>query len=284
MWAVVIPAKDEAARIGPLLQTLLRLPVGLVIPVINGCTDMTEGIVGRVEDPRVRPLFFGDPLGYDVPRIAGALYAQQRGARAVLFVDADLSGKLDGLLVRLAQAVTEDRYDLALTDCYAETPIPCRESAAKRVYEGRVRLNEALGRPDLGPAIPSHGPVAVSRRLLRDLDPALLGVPPLCQAVAVKRGLKVGVAGRLPHRALGSAPRPVEHQLKIAETILGDCSAGATWARTGRPDRRGQDGYHSARRFDLVGCEPPEKALTPPPAKKAIIQVGWPNQSTVRTR
>lgn len=274
MWAVVLPAKDEAARIGPLLQQLLRLPVGLIIPVINGCTDMTEGIVGRVEDPRVKPLFFGEPLGYDVPRIVGALYAQQRGARAVVFVDADLSGKLDGLLVRLAQAVTEDKYDLALTDCYADTPIPYRESAAKRVYEGRVQFNQALGRPDLGPAIPSHGPAAVSRRLIRDLDPALLGVPPLCQAVAVKRGLRVGVAGRLPHRSLGSASRPVEHQLKIAETILGDCRAGATWAKTGRPDRGGHDGYHSARRFDLTGYEAPERSLMTP-TKKATIKVGW---------
>lgn len=274
MWAVVLPAKDEAARIGPLLQQLLRLPVGLIIPVINGCTDMTEGIVGRVEDPRVRPLFFAEPLGYDVPRIVGALYALQRNARAVVFVDADLTGRLDGLLVRLAQAVTEDRFDLALTDCYAETPIPYRESAAKRVYDGRLELNEALGRPDLGPAIPSHGPAAVSRRLIRELDPALLGVPPLCQAVAVKSGLKVGVAGRLPHRTLGSAPRPVEHQTKIAETILGDCCAGATWAKKGRPDRGGHDGYHPDRRFDLTGYEAPERTLMKQP-KKTPLQVGW---------
>ncbi|HLO02433.1 MAG TPA: glycosyltransferase [Symbiobacteriaceae bacterium] len=275
MWAVVLPAKDEAARIGPLLQQVLRLPVGLIIPVINGSNDMTEGIVGRVEDPRVRSLYFAEPLGYDVPRIVGALYARQRGARAVLFVDADLTGKLDGLLIRLAQAVTEDKLDLALTDCYAETPVPFRESAAKRVYEGRVALNEALGRPDLGPAIPSHGPVAISRRLLQELDPALLGVPPLCQAVAVKRGLRVGVAGRLPHRALGSAPRPVEHQLKIAETILGDCRAGTNWAKNGRPDREGHDGYHSERRFDLTGYEAPERALATP-VKKSTIKVGWP--------
>lgn len=269
MWAVVLPAKDEAARIGPLLQQLLRLPVGLIIPVINGSTDMTEGIVGRFEDPRVKSLYFAESLGYDVPRIAGALYAQQRGARAVLFVDADLTGKIDGLVVRLAQAVTEDRLDLALTDCYAETPIPYRESAAKRVYDGRVRLNEALRRPDLGPAIPSHGPSAVSRRLLRELDPALLGVPPLCQAVAVRRGLQVGVAARLPHRALGSAQRPVEHQLKIADTILGDCCAGVNWVRDGRPERDGFEGYHPERRFDLVGLGAPERLLRSPSRTRA---------------
>lgn len=266
MWAVVTPAKDEAARIGSLLQQILRLPVGLIIPVINGSTDMSEGIVGRIDDPRVRPLFFDDALGYDVPRIAGALYAKQRGAKAVIFVDADLTGRLDAILVRLAQSVTEDRLDLALVDCYAETPVPFRESAARRVYEGRVQLNEALGRPDLGPAIPSHGPSAISRRLLEQLDPALLGVPPLCQAVAIRAGLTVGVAARLPHRALGSAPRPAEHRLKIAETILGDCLAGQNWAAGRGPDREGHDGYHPGRRFGLVGCEPPEQALAPAPS------------------
>jgi hypothetical protein len=273
MWAVVLPAKDEAARIGPLLQQILRLPVGLIVPVINGSTDMTEGIIRRTDDPRIEPLYFDEPLGYDVPRIAGALHAKKRGARAVLFADADLTGRLDGLLVRLAQSVVEDGVDLALTDCYAQTPIPFRESAARRVYEARVQLNETLGRPDLGPAIPSHGPSAVSRRLLERLDPALLGEPPLCQAVAVRQGLKVGVVGRLPHKALGSAPRPVEHRLKIADTILGDCRAGTNFAKGGMPDREGLQGYHPARRFDLTGHEPPERAL----ATAVQRAVSWPS-------
>jgi hypothetical protein len=258
VWAVVIPAKDEAGRIGVLLQQLLRLPVGLVIPVINGCTDMTEAVVSRQTDARIRPLSFAPPLGYDVPRIAGAEVAHRAGASVVIFVDADLTGQLDQTVVRLAQAVVEEGVDLALTDCYAQTRIPFRESAARQVYQRRLQLNEELGRPDLGVAIPSHGPVAVSRRLLTRMPGELLGVPPLMQAHAVRDGLRVAVAASLPHRLLGSAPRPADHRLRIAETIIGDCLAGRNWARGEGPDREGHLGYHPYRRFDLLGLVSPD--------------------------
>lgn len=257
MLAVVIPAKDEAAAISGLLRDSLRLGAELVVPVLNGCTDMTAEIVRRNGDRRVRPVQFKEPLGYDVPRIAGARAALAAGASTILFVDGDLTGPLFGRLLELVESVRRGRLDLSLADCYVATEVPHRESAARDVYQARLGLNEALGRPDLGAAIPSHGPSVVSRRLLEQIPLATLGVPPLMQAHAIKAGLRVGLGTGMPHRELGSASRDRTHRLKIAQTIIGDCLQAVCFAE-GRPaDRQGQVGYHAERRFDLVGVEAP---------------------------
>lgn len=257
MMAVVIPARNEAARIGELLQRALRLPVGLVIPVLNGCTDMTPAVVGRLQERRIRPLVFREPLGYDVPRIAGARAALEAGARGVLFVDGDLAGRLDRQLLSLLERVRRGA-DLALCDCYQDTPLPAGDSTASRVYGARLRLNRALGKGELGPAIPSHGPAAVSSRLLELVAPASVGVPPLMQAQAARAGLRIEIGAQVPHRELGSAQRDREHRLQIAETIIGDCELGVCCAELRRPDRGGYGGYHPQRRFDLLGLVAPD--------------------------
>jgi hypothetical protein len=252
MLAMVIPARNEAARIELVVRLGLRLGAGLVIPVLNGCEDMTPEVVRRIGDKRVKPLHFREALGYDVPRIAGARLALEEGALGVLFVDADLGGPIFGGLLNLAEGIKRGRLDLALADCYADTPVPYRQSAASEVYQARLRLNRALQRPDLGPAIPSHGPCGVSRTLLERVPERTVGMPPLMQAHAVLAGLQVGVAAQIPHRDLGSVKRGKEHGLRIAETIIGDCLEGVCLAE-GRPlDREGHIGYHSERRFDLL--------------------------------
>lgn len=257
MLAVVMPARNEAARIGTVLRQVLRLPVGAVIPVLNGCQDMTAEVVRRIGDKRVHPIQFREALGYDVPRIAGVQKALELGARAVLFVDADLTGPILGGLMALADKVRRGELDLALSDCYAETRVPRGPSTAATVYRQRMALNQALGREDLGPAIPSHGPSAVSRRLLEQVPLSSIGVPPLMQAYACLAGLRVGIAAALPHRSLGSAQRERAHKRRIAETIIGDCLEGTCLAEGLPMDRQGHDGYHGERRFDLVGLEPP---------------------------
>lgn len=257
--AVVIPARNEAAHIQSAIRQVLAIRgLGLVIPVLNGCTDLSADMVRRIPDSRIKPLHFSEPLGLDVPRIAGARAALSQGASAVLFVDGDLEGRLQGRLAILVEPVRRGQLDLSLSDCYAGTPIPYRESLARAVYQSRMGLNEALGRPDLGAAMPSHGPVAVSRRLLENLPASSLGVPPLMHAQALRLGLKVGVGAPIPHRNLGSAYRDAQHRRKVAETIIGDCLQ-ATCIAQGRPaDRQGHVGYHGERRFDLLGLEPPE--------------------------
>ncbi|HYF95119.1 MAG TPA: glycosyltransferase [Symbiobacteriaceae bacterium] len=262
MLAVVVPAMNEAARIQGVLRSALKIPADLVIPVLNGCTDMTAEMVRRVPDSRIRPIHFREPLGLDVPRIAGAQEALKAGARAVLFVDGDLEGPIQSRLTILTTQVKKGALDLALSDCYSGTPVPSRQSLARQVYTHRVALNEALNRRDLGAAMPSHGPVAVSRKLLEAIPLSSLGVPPLMQAHACRAGLKVGVGVCIPHQELGSTKRDREHRQRVAETIIGDCLQ-ATAVAEGRPgDRGGYDGYHRERRFDLVGLNAPE-GVTP---------------------
>ncbi len=266
MLAVVVPAKDEASRIGDILRQVLRLSAGLIVPVINGSTDGTEAVVKRTVDCRIRPLIFSEALGYDVPRIAGAEAAINADALAVLFVDGDLSGRIEGCLTSLGDRVRRG-VDLALCDCYEGTEVPRHDSAASRVYHARTLLNRALNRPDLGAAIPSHGPVAVSRRLLETVSAVSIGVPPLMQAEAALAGLRIEVAARIPHAVLGSAQRDSEHRLHISETIIGDCLQGICLAQKERMDRRGHLGYHPKRRFDLVGLQAsaaPAGGGTPP--------------------
>lgn len=260
MLAVVIPARNEAARIQGNLRAALKIPADLVIPVLNGCTDMTAEMVRRVSDSRIRPLLFREPLGLDVPRIAGAQAALEAGARAVLFLDGDLDGPFQSRLAILAAQVRKGGLDLALSDCYAGTPVPSGQTLARQVYTQRVLLNEALKRKDLGAAMPSHGPVAVSRRLLEEIPLSSLGVPPLMQAHACRAGLQVGVGVCIPHKELGSAKRDREHRQKVAETIIGDCLQATAVAEGRTGDRQGHVGYHSERRFDLVGLSAPEGA------------------------
>lgn len=256
---MVVPALDEENRIGGVLAQILKLRVDLVIPVINGSTDDTMEVVRRIDDPRIWPLFYPEPLGLDVPRCAGARLAVQKGAKAVLFVDGDLKGDLGSTLWELLAAV-QFGVDLALMDCYLHTERPRPSSVAGQVYAARLELNRLLRRPDLGVAMPSHGPSSMSRRLLERVPLWTLGMPPVLHALAAKEGLRVEVAARLPHRSLGSAPREPLYRKQVAHTIIGDCiAAQAACNGEGLTRRQGAlefVGLHDERRWDLLGLKP----------------------------
>src|SRR5665648_436893 len=79
MFAVVIPAKNEEKSILATLTTILRLPVCYIILVLNGCTDQTFELARSIPDTRIHILYFSDPLGIDIPRAIGALYARHIG-------------------------------------------------------------------------------------------------------------------------------------------------------------------------------------------------------------
>ncbi|OAT82974.1 glycosyltransferase family 2 protein [Desulfotomaculum copahuensis] len=257
MLAAVIPVKNEAAVIQKVLRRVLSLPVDLVIPVLNGCTDASREKVAELHERRIKPLFFHQALGIDVPRAVGARQACRAGARAVLFVDGDMSGDLDALLSRLAEAVTGGRADLALTDCYPPEAAAGLSELASHLLAVRLSLNRELGLAGvLGSSSPSHGPHAVSRTFLERVPLRELAVPPAALALAAREGLTVRVAAAAPHSRLGSPWRDAVHSRLIAETIIGDCLE-ALCVYEGRPRSRAKDGhlfmgYHPARRFDLL--------------------------------
>lgn len=254
MYDVVIPTYNEEKSILAVLSTVLSLPVRKVIPVVNGCTDRTLKLISTIPDSRLDILSFDQPLGIDIPRAVGAVYARRTGSRGILIVDGDMSGEiglnLKDLIVALDQGV-----DVALTNCYPY--ITHRAQFANLVLKARARLNQALDLfQSLGLATPTHGPHALSARALGHLPPEAIAIPPLTLYYAQKSGLNIQVATSIPHQNLRSPHKDRRHARLIGETIIGDCQMACCLARGNPPSRVvGKHellGYHPARRFDLL--------------------------------
>lgn len=257
MQCAVIPIQNEENSVGRVLETVLSLPVDLIIPVINGSRDRSLEIVRSYKDKRIIPIQFTHPLGLDVPRAVGAAHAKTAGASAVLFVDGDMGGKIAPALADLLSAVSGG-LDLALTDCYpARTPGPS-SPLAQMIFEIRCLLNCALGiYPAISGASPCHGPHAVSRDFLAAVPLENLSVPPVALLLAVHAGLTVGIGASLPHAFLGSAERDDAHVVKLAATIIGDHLEAFSILEGEKERSRSLDGitfngYDSDRRRDLL--------------------------------
>ncbi len=256
MIAAVIPAKNEGDTIAAVLEQLKRLPIDRIIPVLNGCTDDTLEVLARHPlRHRLDILQYAEPLGIDVPRAVGALYARRIGARAVLFIDGDMTGQLSSCCARLLAQIRAG-YDLTLTNCYPY--MGYRSHVAKQVLDQRERLNRVLGVfTELGLATPSHGPHCVSRRLLETVDARSLAVPPLMLAQAVERGLRIKVAATLEADRWASAQRGGRHNSLIAETIIGDCLEAEQYfchqPMTRSDGQRCYLGYHRQRNLAIIG-------------------------------
>lgn len=254
MLAAVVPARNEESQIGLVLSQLVQLPFDWVIPVVNGCTDRTMDVCRLMLSPIITPVYFREPLGVDVPRAVGAHLALMLGAGGVVFVDGDMTGSIRGALADLVTALRSG-VDCALTNCYPY--IHTRHPLAKEVLRYREILNRKLCLfQDLGLATPSHGPHGVSRRLLTTIPVEDLAVPPVELARAAAHGLNVKVSAAIPHQELKSKERSLLHTTLMAQTIIGDCIEGISLAngisRHRRENGISYDGFHSARRFDLL--------------------------------
>ncbi|HHT62536.1 MAG: glycosyltransferase family 2 protein [Bacillota bacterium] len=254
MFAAVIPAQNENIRIKQVIQNLLKLPLNFIIPVINGCHDNTLGVCLSLKSPKMYTLHSPISLGIDVPRAVGAHFAHTLGATGVLFIDGDMNGNLTQPLNLLITAI-KSGTDCALTNCYPY--IYSRHPLTKKVLKYREILNRKIGLfHQLGLATPSHGPHAVSRRLLDTIPIPSLAVPPVEIAYAKMAGLKIDVAAAVSHHQLGSRDKSLFHTKMVAHTIIGDClEALALLNGTTRHRRDGgvtYDGYNPLRRFDLL--------------------------------
>lgn len=256
MFAVVIPAKNEELSILAVLTTVLRLPISYIIIVLNGCTDRTLELVRSIPDTRIHILYFSEPLGIDVPRAVGALYARHLGVTGTLFVDGDTSGDIYYNLVQLLASL-ESGVDVALTNCYPY--ISHRQKLANLVLRFRSKLNRELDLfKTLGLATPTHGPHALSKHALEALPVVAFAIPPLTLYWAKELGFTIKVATSIPHEALHSPRKHRSHARLIAETIIGDCLMGLALSQKIPPTRSlGKHnllGYHPERRFDLLKC------------------------------
>ncbi|AET65806.1 glycosyl transferase [Desulfosporosinus orientis DSM 765] len=254
MFAAIVPAMNEEKSILAALTTILRLPISHIILVLNGCTDQTFELARSIPDNRIHILFFSEPLGIDIPRAIGALYARQLGVRGALFVDGDMSGDIYDNLVELLASI-ESGIDVALTNCYPY--ISHRQKLAKLVLKFRAKLNRELDLfKSLGLATPTHGPHALSEQALKILPVEAIAVPPLTLYWAQKNNLIIKVATSIPHEALHSPRKHRQHARLIAETIIGDCLMGLSLIHDQPPSRilgkHNLLGYHPGRRFDLL--------------------------------
>lgn len=255
MLCTVVPVQNEAENIERVMSTLLSLPAAIIIPVINGSTDRSADILAEFPRDRVRVLQFDSPLGIDVPRAVGAAYARRLGADIVLFVDGDMIGNIRRDLIGLIDSLRENEADVALTNCYPEQYRPS-SIQAKHLCFIRELFNVMIGYGHLGTASPSHGPHAVSRRFLETVPIRDLGVPPVSMAICAQAGLKAVVGAVIPHCALGSPDKSSAHTRRIWDTLMGDhLEAFAVYHEKERSRAlygTTFDGYHSARRFELL--------------------------------
>ncbi|PKM81466.1 MAG: hypothetical protein CVU89_09455 [Firmicutes bacterium HGW-Firmicutes-14] len=255
MIAAVIPAKNEYDTIGPVLDMVSHLPVGLVIPVINGSVDGTLLQALRFSRAPAKIIYSAQPLGLDIPRALGAKVAYDSNAAHVLFIDGDMTGisirALDNLLSKTLSA----HLDLSLSDCYSQGPAD--NTLAELVLYFRRKLNKKIGLWEtIGTASPSHGPHMVSRRLMEAIPLIELAVPPVSLALAAKNRLSVGIGVTLPGPILSLSHRSGNHAAAMAKTIIGDCIEAINAFEGKRRHRflgsREYAGYHCQRNWQQL--------------------------------
>jgi len=255
MFVAVIPACNEAKAIDTVLQSLLSCDLQKIILVANGCTDLTEEISQHsMSKDRLEILSFHEPLGLDIPRAVGAAYAQKYHPQGIVFLDGDMTGKITSTIRHLLKGIKKG-LDLALTNCYPT--YTQRSDLAATVLKYRQEVNKRLGLfSKIGHATPSHGPHALSAKLLSEIPLKALAVPPLVLAYAAQHGFRVGVSANISHELLGSKLRSDEHAQNIANTIIGDCLQALSYLDNSTSILSSADScnsaYRKARRFDLL--------------------------------
>lgn len=255
MVTVVVPAKNEAGRIATVLQNLATLAIDHIILVVNGSTDGTLKEALELRNPKLQILYFHECLGIDIPRAIGAKAALCLGSDTVVFVDGDMVGTFNENITELIDSIHLKHVDLALTNCY---PLPPRHIERHNLtFQWRHKLNQELGlEKKLGLATPTHGPHAVSRKLLESIPLRELAIPPVVLASARIHKLRIEIATTLPHYRLGSSIKNHAHTTKIIDTIVGDCLEAIALFHNQARNRKWQNkvyvGYNNERRFDLI--------------------------------
>ncbi|MGZ9810525.1 glycosyltransferase family 2 protein [Pseudoroseicyclus sp. H15] len=141
----LLPAYNEAARIGPVLQAALACPeIGEVIVIDDGSTDGTAELAESFAAPHLRVL--------RQPRNGGKARAIAAGLRAargtyVMFLDSDLTGLTPDDLSRLASPVLTGEAGASIS-LRGNAPAPWRAIGLDYISGERV-MPFALLEPEL---------------------------------------------------------------------------------------------------------------------------------------
>ena len=123
--AAIVPAFNEAGRIGDVLRTIAAAQlVDEIIVVTDGCTDSTaeeaRGVAARMEDLFHRPLSLRVfELKQNLGKGGAMTYGAHRtDAEVLLFLDADLIGlrpeQVDAIIEPMLLADADERADMTL--------------------------------------------------------------------------------------------------------------------------------------------------------------------------
>ena len=225
---LVIPAYEEEARVGAVLEAVARAGLGCEIVVVDdGSRDATAAVAARAGAQVLRHPF---NLGYGAALQTGYKYALERGARVVAQMDAD--GQHDPAeLAELLAAVESGEADLVVGSRFlgrGAYRMGVLRTLGRRLFQGIARL------AGLSVSDPTSGFQAMNRRVLevyaRDFVPT--DYPDVdVQLAASRNGLRV-------------AERPVRmHTGPRASTLHGGLRSVyyvykmllSTWTATRRP-------------------------------------------------
>lgn len=226
--AVVITAMNEEISLPKVLKQIDRLPFHQIIIVVNGSTDGTLEAARRCE--RAQILHYPEPLGHDVGRAIGA---QLSSSEIVLFLDGDMVIPAESL-IPFVQAVDRG-LDVALNDI---SPFVGRFHQRDSVTILKEFVNRVQRRDDLKMNSLTAVPHALSRRALDTIGCFRLAVPPLAQAVAIRRGLRVGTAASIDVISWNRQRKEnVGAMNPVSEMITGDHWEAMAYLLKGEGDR-----------------------------------------------
>ena len=211
--AVIIPALDEAAAIGHVLE---EIPAGLVDEVIvvdNGSRDQT------VEIARARgaTVLHEPRRGYGSACLCGIAHARERGYEILVFLDADHSDHPDELGLLLAPIIDGDADMVVgsrLRGSREPGALPSHAAFGNWLSTALIRLFWKTRFTDLGPfrAITSE---ALASLAMRDRD---YGWTVEMQARAARVGLRCVEVPVSYRRRIGRS--------KVSGTVVGSVRAG----------------------------------------------------------
>ncbi|GLX71214.1 hypothetical protein MU1_55630 [Paenibacillus glycanilyticus] len=183
--AAVVMAMNEEQSISSALRELERMPLNEMIVVVNGSTDASLTLARTSGKAIV--LNYNEALGHDVGRAIGAKITT---SDIVLFVDADIPVAAEQL-VPFVRAASRG-VDVVLNDLsrYVGKFADWDEVTIMKYF-----LNRSNRREDLSVNSMTAVPHALTRKAIEAIGSANLAVPPKAQAIAMQRGLKIGIGG-----------------------------------------------------------------------------------------
>ncbi|MFC5702242.1 hypothetical protein ACFPVX_13145 [Cohnella faecalis] len=180
--AVVCTAGEEYSLYS-VMEQLTALPLDEIVVILYGPADgkfyRAKGYANTIV------VFMPELTDADVGRALGANLAD---AETVLLVDGNAPVPAERLAEMLE--MTDGRADITLADTPDNDSTFIRRNAVLRFQEF---LNATLDRPELRTNSFSQLPLALSRHALNTLGAAVLTVPTVAHAMALLKGLKIGL-------------------------------------------------------------------------------------------